>query len=99
MKTRELGKAGRKVPPLSLGGNVFGWTVDEAKSGELLDAALENGLTFIDTADVYSSWKPGNHGGESETILGNWLSRTGNRDKFVIATKVGKLKGREGLRK
>jgi aryl-alcohol dehydrogenase-like predicted oxidoreductase len=98
MKSRELGKSGLKVPPLALGGNVFGWTVDESKSGELLDAALEHGLTFIDTADVYSSWKPGNHGGESETILGNWLSRTGNRDKLVIATKVGKLKGREGLR-
>ena len=99
MKQRSLGNSGLKVPPLSLGGNVFGWTVDEAKSGLLLDAAFERGLNFIDTADVYSSWAPGNHGGESETIIGNWLARTGNRDKVVLATKVGKLAGREGLRR
>jgi aryl-alcohol dehydrogenase-like predicted oxidoreductase len=99
MKKRELGNSGLKVPPLALGGNVFGWTADVEKSGELLDAALEHGLTFIDTADVYSSWAPGNHGGESERIIGKWLDRTGNREKFVIATKVGKLGGREGLRK
>ncbi len=99
MQLRQLGNSPLKVPPLSLGGNVFGWTVDEAKSGLLLDAALEHGLSFIDTADVYSSWAPANHGGESETILGNWLRRTGNRDKIVLATKVGKLAAREGLRR
>src|ERR1700687_4216784 len=89
MESRELGQSGIKVPALCLGGNVFGWTVDEARSFELLDALLESGLNFVDTADVYSHWAPGNHGGESETILGKWFKARGNRDKAILATKVG----------
>jgi aryl-alcohol dehydrogenase-like predicted oxidoreductase len=72
-----------------LGGNVFGWTVDEADSFRLLDAAFDEGLTFIDTADVYSRWIPGHVGGESETILGKWFTRSGKRNQIFIATKVG----------
>ena len=72
-----------------LGGNVFGWTVNEADSFRLLDAALDAGLNFIDTADVYSRWIPGHVGGESETILGKWFARGGKRDKVIIATKLG----------
>jgi aryl-alcohol dehydrogenase-like predicted oxidoreductase len=77
------------VTPLCLGGNVFGWTIDEATSFEVLDAYLDMGGNFIDTADVYSSWAPGNTGGESEVIVGNWMKARGNRDKVIIATKVG----------
>lgn len=86
---RELGRSGIKIPAVMLGGNVFGWTVDEAASFAILDAAVERGLTAIDTADVYSRWLPGHVGGESETIIGNWLHTRGNRSKIVIATKVG----------
>ena len=89
MKTRTLGKSGIEVAPLAFGGNVFGWTADEATSFRLLDAFVAAGFNLIDTADVYSRWVPGNHGGESETIIGRWLKKTGNRDKVVIATKVG----------
>lgn len=89
MRTRKLGNTGLDVPILMLGGNVFGWTVSEADSFRLLDCAVDAGLTFIDTADVYSRWAPGHHGGESETILGNWFARTGKRDKVILATKVG----------
>ncbi len=89
MELRKLGNSGLNVPKLCLGGNVFGWTIDEPKSFEVLDAALEAGLNFIDTADIYSAWKPGNRGGESETIIGNWLNRTGKRDRVILATKVG----------
>ncbi len=89
MELRELGKSGLKVPKLCLGGNVFGWTIDEAESFRVLDAALERGLTFIDTADIYSRWKPGNQGGESETIIGKWMKQGSRRDSVVIATKVG----------
>jgi aryl-alcohol dehydrogenase-like predicted oxidoreductase len=78
-----------EVQPLAFGGNVFGWTADEATSFRLLDAFVDAGLNLIDTADVYSRWFPGNHGGESETILGRWLAKSGKRDKVVIATKVG----------
>ncbi|MDU4095402.1 MAG: aldo/keto reductase, partial [Pantoea sp.] len=78
-----------EVPALTFGGNVFGWTVDQDTSFSLLDALVEKGLWFIDTADVYSRWAPGNQGGESETIIGNWLKKTGKRDKIVLATKVG----------
>ncbi len=77
------------VFPLCLGGNVFGWTADEAQSFEVLDAYAAAGGNFIDSADVYSRWVPGNVGGESETVIGNWLKRTGRRDEIVIATKVG----------
>jgi aryl-alcohol dehydrogenase-like predicted oxidoreductase len=89
MQTRKLGRSGLEVAPLALGGNVFGWTADEATSFRVLDAFVAAGFNLIDTADVYSRWAPGNHGGESETILGRWLTRTGNRDKVVLATKVG----------
>lgn len=87
--TRQLGDTGIAVPVLTFGGNVFGWTVDEKTSFSLLDALVEKGLWFIDTADVYSRWAPGNQGGESETIIGNWLKKTGKRDSIVLATKVG----------
>lgn len=89
MKTRKIGKSGLETRPLAFGGNVFGWTVDEAMSFKLLDGFVGAGFTLIDTADVYSKWHPGNKGGESETIIGNWLARTGNRDRVLIATKVG----------
>jgi aryl-alcohol dehydrogenase-like predicted oxidoreductase len=87
------------VPALCLGGNVFGWTADEARSFELLDALLESGLNFVDTADVYSHWVPGNHGGESETILGKWFKARGNRERVILATKVGSPmgEGKQGL--
>jgi aryl-alcohol dehydrogenase-like predicted oxidoreductase len=78
-----------QVAPLMFGGNVFGWTIDRATSFAILDAFVDHGFNFIDTADVYSRWKPGNHGGESETILGEWFARSGKRDKVVLATKVG----------
>ncbi|MEV6974990.1 aldo/keto reductase [Kitasatospora sp. NPDC093806] len=84
-----LGTSGLAVFPLSLGGNVFGWTADEAQSFAVLDAYAAAGGNFVDTADMYSSWVPGNGGGESETIIGNWLRSRGNRDSVVIATKVG----------
>lgn len=89
MEHRKLGGSALSVAPLCLGGNVFGWTIDEAASFRLLDAALEGGLNFIDTADVYSRWVDGNVGGESETILGKWLKQNGKREKVVLATKVG----------
>ncbi|ARF48485.1 MULTISPECIES: aldo/keto reductase [Pantoea] len=88
-KTRPLGNSGLSVPLLTFGGNVFGWTVDEKTSFSLLDALVEKGLFFIDTADVYSRWAPGNQGGESETIIGKWLKKSGKRDRIVLATKVG----------
>jgi aryl-alcohol dehydrogenase-like predicted oxidoreductase len=89
MKFRTLGRSGLRVAPLCLGGNVFGWTASEAASFQVLDAFIAAGLNFIDTADVYSTWIPGHHGGESETIIGNWLKRSGRRSDVVIATKVG----------
>jgi aryl-alcohol dehydrogenase (NADP+) len=85
------------VFPLCLGGNVFGWTADEAQSFAVLDAYATAGGNFIDTADAYSAWAPGNSGGESETIMGKWLSARGNRGDMVIATKVGYAPGFEGL--
>ena len=93
MKKRQLGRSDLMVSPLCLGGNVFGWTVDEATSFKLLDAYVEAGLNFIDTADVYSTWVPGNSGGESETIIGKWMKARGSRAALVIATKVGSEMG------
>lgn len=89
MNYRELGTTGIKVAPLAFGGNVFGYTIDEPVSFKLLDHFSDAGFNLIDTADVYARWKPGNHGGESETIIGNWMKRKGNRDKIIVATKVG----------
>ena len=78
-----------QVAPLMFGGNVFGWTIDETTSFQLLDAFVSAGFNFVDTADVYSNWAPGNQGGESETIIGKWMKTRGNRDKVIVATKVG----------
>jgi aryl-alcohol dehydrogenase-like predicted oxidoreductase len=89
MKQRLLGQTGLSVPAIMLGGNVFGWTLDEAHSFRILDAAFDAGLNFIDTADIYSTWVPGHKGGESEIIIGKWFARTGNRNRVTIATKVG----------
>jgi aryl-alcohol dehydrogenase-like predicted oxidoreductase len=89
MEKRKLGSSGIEISPLALGGNVFGWTIDEATSFTILDAFEESGFNFIDTADVYSRWVPGNTGGESETIIGKWMQLKKNRDKIIIATKVG----------
>lgn len=101
MKKRQLGHSGIEVPVLCFGGNVFGWTADEARSFEVLDALLESGLNFVDTADMYSQWAPGNQGGESETILGKWFKARGNRSKVILATKVGLPmgEGKQGLSK
>lgn len=89
MKTRRLGTTDLLVPPVMLGGNVYGWTLSEADSFRQFDQALDAGLNFIDTADVYSRWVPGHAGGESETILGRWFATSGKRTKVVLATKVG----------
>jgi aryl-alcohol dehydrogenase-like predicted oxidoreductase len=91
MKKRKLGKSSIEVAPLALGGNVFGWTADEPTSFRLMDAFVDAGLNLIDTADVYSVWVPGHQGGESETVIGNWLKRSGRRKDVVIATKVGNV--------
>jgi len=89
MQRRRLGNSGLEVAPLAFGGNVFGWTVDEKTGFELLDAFVSNGFNLVDTADVYPKWVPGNQGGESEAMIGNWLRRSGRRQDVVIATKVG----------
>lgn len=101
MQKRKLGKSGLEIVPLVFGGNVFGWTADEQTSFTLLDAFVDRGFDAIDTANVYSVWLPGHHGGESETILGKWFAKTGKRDKVMLATKVGfKMgDGSQGLRK
>lgn len=94
MDKREIGNSGIEVAPLALGGNVFGWTADEATSFALLDAFVDAGGTMIDTADVYSAWVPGHQGGESETVIGRWLKRNpSRRNRVVIATKVGFMAG------
>jgi aryl-alcohol dehydrogenase-like predicted oxidoreductase len=93
MRKRKLGNSGLEVSPLAFGGNVFGWTVDETMSFKLLDVFVASGCNFIDTADSYSRWVPGNRGGESETIIGKWMKQRGNRKKVVIATKVGSEMG------
>lgn len=89
MQKRKLGRSSIEVAPLAFGGNVFGWTTDEPTSFKLLDAFIDAGLNLVDTADVYAKWVPGNHGGESETVIGNWLKRGAKREKVVIATKIG----------
>src|SRR3954466_8155126 len=92
-----LGRTGLDVFEICLGGNVFGWTADEAQSHAVLDAYSAGGGNFIDTADGYSAWAPGNVGGESETIIGNWLAERGNRDDVVVATKVSRHRDARGL--
>jgi aryl-alcohol dehydrogenase-like predicted oxidoreductase len=89
MEKRKLGKSSLTVAPLAFGCNVFGWTIDEHTSFAILDTFTDAGFNLLDTADVYSRWKPGNTGGESETIIGNWLKKSGKREKIVLATKVG----------
>lgn len=94
---KKLGNSELKVSPLALGANVFGWTADEQTSYRLLDRFVGSGFNLIDTADSYSKWVPGHKGGESETIIGKWLKRTGNRRKVIIATKVGSEKSLQTL--
>ncbi|HEV2628641.1 MAG TPA: aldo/keto reductase [Pseudolabrys sp.] len=89
MNLRPLGRSGLSIAPLMLGGNVFGWNVDQAASSAILDAFVDAGFNAIDTADSYSRWAPGHVGGESEIVIGRWLKDSGKRDKVVIATKVG----------
>ncbi|MGI2909136.1 aldo/keto reductase [Tolypothrix sp. VBCCA 56010] len=96
MEKRKLGRSELEVSPVCFGGNVFGWTIDEATSFEILDAFVAAGGNFIDTADVYSRWVEGNEGGESETILGKWMKQRRNRDKVIVATKVGNDMGPKG---
>jgi len=96
MEKRKLGRSQLEVSPVCFGGNVFGWTIDEATSFEILDGFMAAGGNFIDTADVYSRWVEGNKGGESETILGSWMKQRRNRDKVIIATKVGSDMGDRG---
>jgi aryl-alcohol dehydrogenase-like predicted oxidoreductase len=96
MQTRPLGRSGLKTAPLVFGGNVFGWTADRERSFALLDAFIDAGFNAIDTADAYSRWVPGNHGGESEMIIGEWLKRRGRRDDVLVLTKVGSSMGQNG---
>ena len=100
MEKRQLGAGGPEVPVISLGGNVYGWTLAEADAFRQFDAALDFGLNFIDTADVYSRWAPGHTGGESETIIGKWFAKSGRRKDVFLATKVGMDlgEGRKGLK-
>jgi len=93
MQHRRLGKSDLQLVPLMLGGNVFGWNVDEKTSFDILDAFIDAGFNAIDTSDSYARWVPGNMGGESETIIGKWFKRSGKRDKVLIATKVGEDMG------
>ena len=99
MEKRRLGQSSLEVPPITFGCNVFGWTADEKTSFALLDAWLDAGFNFLDTADVYSRWHPGNSGGDSEVIIGKWLKARGNRDKIILATKLGieMAPGKKGL--
>ncbi len=101
MEKRSLGKSNLQIAPLALGGNVFGWTIDAPASFAVLDAFVDHGLNLVDTANMYSAWAPGNQGGESETIIGQWLRATGKRDQIVLATKVGMAMGdgSQGLKK
>src|SRR3954467_6603228 len=95
-KLRRLGATNLHIAPLVLGGNVFGWNLDRAASFAVLDAFVAGGGTMIDTADVYSAWVPGHKGGESESVIGEWLKSSGKRDEVQIATKVGMLPGEGG---
>lgn len=95
---RQLGSTDLHIAPLVLGGNVFGWTADKATSFAILDAFVDGGGTMIDTADVYSAWVPGHVGGESESVIGEWLATSGKRDRVQIATKVGMLPGAGGTK-
>src|SRR6201996_2684098 len=98
MQTRKLGGSGLQVSPICLGGNVFGWTADEPTSFAILNAFAGAGFNLVDTADVYSAWVPGHKGGESETVLGDWLAQGGGRrEKGLIATKLGMLPPNNGL--
>ena len=99
MEKRQLGESSLHVTPITFGSNVFGWTADEKTSFALMDGFVGAGFNFIDTADAYSRWHPGNSGGESETIIGNWLKARGGRDKVIIATKLGTemAPGKKGL--
>jgi aryl-alcohol dehydrogenase-like predicted oxidoreductase len=97
MTTRRLGNSGLLIFPLILGGNTFGWTADAAESEAVLDAFVGGGGNFVDSAASYAQWKQGNSGGESEEILGAWMQSRRNRDQVIVATKVGKLIGSEGL--
>src|SRR5690348_51685 len=97
MQLRPLGRSPLAIAPLAFGGNVFGWSADEKRSFELLDAFVDAGFNLVDTADVYPAWVPGNRGGESETIIGRWLKASGKRGQVVIATKVAKWAEQPGL--
>lgn len=97
MQKRPLGNSPLSVAPLAFGGNVFGWSVDEKRAFDLLDAFVDGGGNLIDTADVYPAWVPGNRGGESETIIGKWLKRSGRREQVLISTKVAKWVEQPGL--
>jgi aryl-alcohol dehydrogenase-like predicted oxidoreductase len=97
MQLRPLGNSSLSIAPLVFGGNVFGWSADEKRSFELLDAFVAAGGNLIDTADVYSAWVPGNRGGESETIIGRWLKRSGKREQVLLSTKVAKWTEQPGL--
>lgn len=99
MEKRTLGDSTLAIAPLMLGGNVFGWTADEPTSFAVLDAFVAQGGNSIDTADVYSAWAPGHSGGESETVIGRWLKRSGKRNSVVIGTKVGMLAPHTGLKR
>jgi aryl-alcohol dehydrogenase-like predicted oxidoreductase len=101
MKTRKLGKSDLEISPLIFGGNIFGWTVDQAASFKLLDAFFAAGFNAVDTADAYSKWVPGHKGGESEIIIGEWMKQRGNRAKVIVMTKVGMDMGdgKKGLSK
>lgn len=100
MKMRRLGTSNIQVAPLALGGNVFGWTADKNTSFSILDAFVDFGFNLIDTANIYSTWVPGNKGGESESIIGEWIKISGKRDQILIATKVGmEMVGFKGLKK
>ncbi|MFK2878310.1 aldo/keto reductase [Rhodanobacter hydrolyticus] len=97
MQNRPLGRSPLSIAPLVFGGNVFGWSVNEAHAFQLLDAFVDGGGNMVDTADVYSAWVPGNAGGESETIIGKWLKQSGKRDRVLLATKVAKWAEHPGL--
>lgn len=100
MELRKLGNDNIKIAPIVLGGNVFGWTIDEKQSFAILDAFIDAGFNCIDTADMYSNWVPGNQGGESEAIIGKWIASRKNRDQIILTSKVGmEFRGEKGLKK